>query len=323
MRRCSSLGLMEIIVALLRVAVGLRRGCFAVLPALFAGAFLLASNVRAEFLYVANLGSGTISGYTVGFHGNLKPITGSPFAAGKTPSTIGIDIVGGFLYAPLENAGRVVGYSIGETGALTPVPGSPFAVGAAGQKILSLAVDSLGGFVYVTGSPTGVFAYSIGSNGSLTSITGSPFSTGIGPLDIAVDPNGEFVYVCDETDKAVLGYNIASNGVLGTIAGSPFSVESSPTSVAVDPTASFAFVTGSNNIKVESIGQTGALTFVEQKTLSRAVGAAVDPTGTFLYVTSDDTNNVAGYRISSTGNLTHIPDSPFCNRQSTFCRSCR
>jgi 6-phosphogluconolactonase (cycloisomerase 2 family) len=86
----------------------------------------------------------------------------------------------------------------------------------------------------------------------------------------------------------------------------------------VDPTASFAFVTGSNNVKVESIGQTGALTFVEQKRLSHATDAAVDPTGTFLYVTSDDTNTVAGYRISSTGNLTHIPNSPFATGGQPF-----
>jgi hypothetical protein len=101
MRRFSSLSLMTIMAAPLRVAVGSRKGCFAVLPALFAGAFFLTANLRGEFVYVANSGDGTISGYTVGTDGNLTQITGSPFTTGGTPSTVGVDTAGSFLYASL------------------------------------------------------------------------------------------------------------------------------------------------------------------------------------------------------------------------------
>jgi len=78
----------------LRAAVGSRKACFAILPALFAGAFLLAANLRGEFVYVANLGDGTISGYTIGTDGNLTPINGSPFTTGGEPSTVGVDTGG-------------------------------------------------------------------------------------------------------------------------------------------------------------------------------------------------------------------------------------
>jgi hypothetical protein len=57
---------------------------FGVLPALFAGAFLLTAKLKGEFVYVAN-DDGTISGYAVGTDGNLTPITGSPFTAGGSP----------------------------------------------------------------------------------------------------------------------------------------------------------------------------------------------------------------------------------------------
>jgi 6-phosphogluconolactonase len=167
---------MRILAAPLRVALGLRRGRFVILTALFTGAFLLAANARGEFLYTANIGDGSISGYTIGTDGNLTPITGSPFTTGGQPSTVGVDKAGGFLYASLQQPGEVAGFSISANGALTPVPGSPFSVG---QTILSLAVDSHGGFVYATAQSNGVFAYSIGSNGSLKLIAGSPLEPGM------------------------------------------------------------------------------------------------------------------------------------------------
>jgi 6-phosphogluconolactonase (cycloisomerase 2 family) len=212
----------------LPVAVGLRRGCFPVLPALFAGAFLLAANLRGEFVYVANIGDGTISGYTIGTDGNLTPINGSPFTTGGEPSTVGVDTAGGFLYASLESPGAIAAFSIGAEGALTPVPGSPFSVG---ENVLSLAVDSHGGFVYATAETNpyftnGVFAYSIGSSGSLTLITESPFKTGHEPFGITVDQNGKFVYVCNSMSNTVWGYHIESTGGLRKIFGDPFPVGS-------------------------------------------------------------------------------------------------
>jgi hypothetical protein len=52
-RRFPSLDLVKIMAAPLQVALGSRRGCFNLLLALSVGAFLLAANLRAEFLYVA------------------------------------------------------------------------------------------------------------------------------------------------------------------------------------------------------------------------------------------------------------------------------
>jgi DNA-binding beta-propeller fold protein YncE len=111
----------------------------------FAGAFLLAANLRGEFVYVAN-DDGTISGYTVGTNGNLTSITGSPFTAGGNPSTVAVHTTGGFLYAALDQPGKVAGFSIGANGALAPVAGSPFRTG---HEAFNITVDPSGKFTYV------------------------------------------------------------------------------------------------------------------------------------------------------------------------------
>jgi len=209
---------------------------------------------------------------------------------------------------------------MGADGALTPVPGSPFSVG---KTILSLAVDSHGGFVYATAETNpyffnGVFAYSIGSNGSLTLITGSPFKTGHEPFGITVDQNGKFVYVCNSMSNNVWGYHIESTGGLRRISGDPFAVGSSASFIALDPTGSFAYVSASSGLKIESVAQNGALTLIGHTKVGRPNSLAVDPTGKFLYVADDATNSLAAYSIDSSGSLTPLPNSRFATGSSPF-----
>jgi lactonase family protein with 7-bladed beta-propeller len=132
-----------------------------------------------------------------------------------------------------------------------------------------------GKFVYVTNNNDNtVSAYSVGSNGALAPVPGSPFAAGSGPISVAVDPTGKFVYVTNNNnDNTVSAYSVGSNGALAPVPGSPFAAGSGPVSVAVDPTGKFAYVANEGSFGVFS--------------------------------------NVSAYTIDSNGALTSVPGSPF------------
>ena len=55
----------------------------------------LAKPAGPEFVYVTNLNSGNVSGYTIDpTTGALTPISGSPFAAGQSPQSVAVDPTG-------------------------------------------------------------------------------------------------------------------------------------------------------------------------------------------------------------------------------------
>jgi hypothetical protein len=50
----------------------------------------LAVDPTGRFAYVTNVGSNTVSAYSIAANGALKPVPGSPFAAGVTPASVAI-----------------------------------------------------------------------------------------------------------------------------------------------------------------------------------------------------------------------------------------
>ena len=63
----------------------------------------ISTPLRAEFVYVANSGDNTVSGYTINpATGALTAIAGSPFAAGEQPISVAMDPSGKFAYVANE-----------------------------------------------------------------------------------------------------------------------------------------------------------------------------------------------------------------------------
>jgi DNA-binding beta-propeller fold protein YncE len=81
------------------------------------------------FAYVVNGSTNTVSGYTIGSTGKLKPVPDSPFATGSMPFGVVVDRTGTFVYVTNFGANSVSGYRIRSTGALSPLSGSPFPTG--------------------------------------------------------------------------------------------------------------------------------------------------------------------------------------------------
>jgi 6-phosphogluconolactonase (cycloisomerase 2 family) len=80
-----------------------------------------------RFLFVANRFTNNVSAHDVS-HGDMRPVTGSPFAARGAPSSIATDPLGKFVYAVNYDDNSISAYDVNEsTGGLTEMSGSPFA----------------------------------------------------------------------------------------------------------------------------------------------------------------------------------------------------
>jgi 6-phosphogluconolactonase (cycloisomerase 2 family) len=97
-----------------------------------------------KYIYIA-LASNQVAAFSIEcMTGALKPVPGSPFAAGNGPTFMAL--TGRFLYVVNALDGNISGYSIEEkSGALKPVPGSPF-----GTDGFSLTVEPSGKYLYLS-----------------------------------------------------------------------------------------------------------------------------------------------------------------------------
>jgi len=212
------------------------------------------------------------------------------------------------------------------TGALAALAGSPC---DSGQGMSGVAVDPSGRFAYATlNASNEVRAYVINSaTGALTAIVGSQLNGGGGnPVDIAVDPLGQFVYMANYAGSISAFSFDSTTGVLTAVSGSPFATAPAAisgqvpgaNSVTIDPTGKFLYsaINQGNDISGYLIDPTtGALTPITGSPFPAGnvpMTVRVDPSGRYAYVTNANSNNISAYSInSSTGALTQIAGSPF------------
>ena len=177
-----------------------------------------------NFLYVANQGQNTVSGFKVNSSpGFLTPVPGSPFAVGSSPRGLAIDPGGKYLYVANEGSNNVSAFTICAStlpscmavdGSLVQVAGSPF---SAGLGPVSLAVDPSDNFLYVAATNSNqLSAYRLSpSTGALTPLTTPTESTGTNPTFVAIHPGGNFLYVPNSGSDSVSGFRLTTqSGVL-------------------------------------------------------------------------------------------------------------
>ena len=192
----------------------------------------VAIDPSGNYLYVTNRNSSLASLY--GFirdttTGAITPLGGFPVPLDGLANKSTFDPTGKFLLVTGTNvfgtAGGVDVFSlVALTGALTRTAGSPVQVG---DDPSAVVVDRSGKYVYVPNTADAtVSAFSIAASGVLIGISGSPFPSGgngsiNGPLGIATDAAGRFIYVCNASnDISVFSINLSS-GALTPIMGSP------------------------------------------------------------------------------------------------------
>jgi 6-phosphogluconolactonase len=174
--------------------------------------------------------------------GEASAIAGAVYPIDLFSNSIITDPAGKFVIAVSNGSstsfGLIAVFSLNSaTGELTPAGTSSHT----GSDPSSLTTDPSGKFVYVADTADAtISAFTLDStSGALSVVAGSPFPSGgqgtnHGPLGIAADAAGKYIYVCNASnDISVFTFN-SQTGVLTALAGSPFaSGGNGPTAIAV------------------------------------------------------------------------------------------
>jgi 6-phosphogluconolactonase (cycloisomerase 2 family) len=229
----------------------------------------IAVDPNTKFLYATLLNSGGVAGFTINpTSGALTAVAGSPFPAGNTPSQAIMDSSGKFLFVSNYNdsLGTISAYSIDPTtGALTSVPGSPFPTQAGSPGPWGLAISGGGKFLSVAmvgtvNANNAISVFSIDpATGVLNQVVGSPFPAGQGPLALASDATGKFLFATNLFGDSLSAFAVdGSSGALTAMAGSPFPTHNVPVAVAVAPDGKSVYVanSASGDLSVYSLNAT-------------------------------------------------------------------
>lgn len=188
------------------------------------GTYDMAASHNHHFLFVTNNAGTVIHVLAIeNDTGSLKEIAGSPFAAGANVSGLWVTANNRFLLAAGGN--NAVGvFAIAGSGAISAVPGSPFPANASVSDVRSNCANSL--VLTADNGSAFIDAYTMSAGGALTSVPGSPFfngSAGNGPnsFDLALSPNGKFLFTTDSFSGNITSFAVAANGTLAQAPNSP------------------------------------------------------------------------------------------------------
>ena len=184
----------------------------------FAGGLLFVSAPTFSQVYVFSVNSG-----------NLNSVHGSPFVISNGVGSVTVDSSAKYLYVTNPSTNTISAYTIqysssANTIAVQTIPGSPFApdVSTTGATApiapLSAVLDSTTTHLYVANNgSSNVSLFTVGTNGALTSTTAqTTASTGSGPVQMLIDPNGNYLLVGNVGARSVSELPIKSDATLGT-----------------------------------------------------------------------------------------------------------
>jgi 6-phosphogluconolactonase len=257
------------------------------------------------------------------------------------------------LFLPLfvaAGCGPGVGPSL--TKQATPTPSLfIYVVGQTSQNIFSFAQSSANTFIATAPAVTGttlrpaavlvhpsknfVYVANFGSNdvtkysrdtttGILTPLgSTAPDPVGNGPIAVATDAKGQFLYVLNQGSGSAPGsisaFSIDTNrGLLTPLAGSPFATLANPTAMAISPSSNFLYVANGTQHKISAfaIASDGTLSAVAGSPFDTGGGTniswvVVDPKGRFVYGADFANSTIVGFSLQSNGTLTGLSGSPF------------
>ena len=192
----------------------------------------------SNILYVTGQGAlgGTVQAFTLDTT-TTPPTLNSigSFPTGTIPYGIAIPSSGSFLYISNTQSNSISEFQVQSDGSLTQLSSSPFGEGY--QSPTWMLIDKSGKYLYVANEgSSNLMAYTIGSDGSLTALSSTiaPIATGSQPNLIASDPNGEFLFVGNQSSPVVQSFALdAGNGALTSVES--YKVTATPTSIVVVP----------------------------------------------------------------------------------------
>jgi 6-phosphogluconolactonase (cycloisomerase 2 family) len=294
------------------------------------------------FVYVANIGDGTISAYTIdntstSTPGALNAVSGSPFTAGTSPLSVTIypyisgtfASSGEFAYVPNMNDNTISVYTINTDGSLTPSINTPTVGTGTYPTSFTIYTNSSGAsFAYVPNLGDGTISlFTINSDGSLSG-NGNAVTADTYPASVTIYPNSSgtyaYAYVSNMGSGNITAFAInPSDGTYNSyVTGSNFTTGTYPNPVTLYTNSSgdtFAYVSDRNdgNIWVYSIdGTSGVLTPFSNTPTATAgtslttvtIDLPAPPTrpNASAYVSDVNTGIVYAFIIGDDGTLTPV-----------------
>lgn len=294
----------------------LRKALILLFVSLSIASWVSCGTTQSHFVYATVSAANQIIAYREDPNsGVLTAVAGSPFPTGTSPQSVVLHPSKNFLYVANSGDNDLSLFTIA-AGALTEV--TPRTV--TGTTPSLLAVDSAGSFLYVGNAGShDISVFSIGSGGKLTAVSGSPFPIGLSPLNMALAPSGNVLYVTGSQPGLVI--------VLSLNAGVPTPIEVDPTGasplaspfgLAINSKGSFLYVANGppdNSISEFTIGSNGLLAPINGSpiggTLNDPFSLFADSSGKYLYAANEGSGNLAAFTIGSGGDLTLLTNSPF------------
>jgi len=271
--------------------------------------------------YVSNYNSNTVIVY------NINQSTGTLTSAQTTsgsngmdgPDKIGMDPDGEYLYVNNVESNQVSVYAISAgDGQLTLMDHYRTRSGARGTvlKTGTGTVTHVAKYLFAPDTTSAVQTFPLdATTGALGTATGT--TVGTNPMNVAVHPNGKYVYVVNQTSNDI--YSYAINPDTGALTGNGTTsiggfTDMVLTRLTIDPNGKFLYALDSRNILDQQgrvflfdIGSDGKLTY--NGPLNGATGYLVDfnpenllidPTGKYLYVICSRGDQIDWYQISPT-----------------------
>jgi len=272
-------------------------GCSGFFPAVTSSGGSTNTN-SGNSVYVANLTTSTIAGFSIIPAVAAVPATATTAAVPATPA------------------------------ALNLLTNSPM---AAGYQPLCMAVTPSNSFLYV-GGVNGIYVYLINSDGSLVTPSKGANQAVAYAVSLAISPDGQWLVALDGSTQQldIFQINISTGALTSVGAGAPavYSVTSGvwqPTSVRFAPNGTLIFAalgTGGDAVFTFNTA-TGAAVSSQYlptgTTTTSDFGLAIDANTAYLYVARSGTNGgVAVFSIGAGGTLAPVKGSPFAAGNGTY-----
>jgi 6-phosphogluconolactonase (cycloisomerase 2 family) len=276
-----------------------------------------------SFLYAANNGDGTITGFIINTQTGALTLTAQPpVPAGNQNGNFSLTASpnGRFLFSTDEIFPGIHVFAIDpQSGVLSEIPGSPFLAGGRSQGLKA----SPNGKFLVAGLKfnNAVETFAIAADGSLTPAGIFPASGEASAEEINCKSNR--VYNVNAGSTLIDVYALEGTGTLTPLANSPFSNGASSGSFGLDlsPGGQFLFVTDGFGSQMSSlaVAPNGGLSSVPGSPFSTADWVsqiAVTRDGKFVYAALFAEAAINAQSVSPTGALSPVPGSPFFTGQS-------
>jgi 6-phosphogluconolactonase len=283
------------------------------------------STTTGNFVYVANVATQTVAGFTVQTSttgaGSLTAVSGSPYASPIVPTALAITPKNTYLY--VAGIGGIYVYSINSTtGVLTlansggavaimTFPATSIDISPDGQWLIALSQDNSSIQEYQINSTTGALAAQQPATYAISGAT-------VLPKMVRFTPNGAYAIAALGTAGDVVFPFTTSTGVFGTTYQTLApATNSSDNALAIDSTSGFLYIArsgASGGLAVYTIGTNGALRSVTGSPFAAGNGpfsVVLDSTGKYAYAGNRTDSNISGYSIGTGGVLTALAGSPY------------